>query len=42
MKQDYEKPKVEKVREMNFPVEILNKDGKVVVCKQCSNCHSCR
>ncbi len=37
----YEKPIVEKIERMNFPLEIMTKGGKVV-CRQCSSCHGCR
>ena len=40
----YEKPKIEKQTKMTFPVDIIesNSNGKYLVCKQCSSCHSCR
>ena len=39
-KKAYEKPKIEKVEVMVFPLDILGADR--VVCKQCSSCHGCR
>jgi len=42
MRQKYEKPTVAKVSKMTFPIDIITKDGKRVVCKQCSSCHGCR
>ena len=41
MKQKYEKPTIEKVAKMEFPLEIITKGGRIV-CKQCSSCHTCR
>ena len=41
-KLSYERPIVVKEREMNFPLEIIQANGKRVVCKQCSSCHGCR
>lgn len=38
----YERPTVVKEKKMIFPLEIIQADGKRVVCKQCSSCHSCR
>lgn len=38
----YEKPVIRKVKEMTFPIDILNADGKRVVCRQCASCHGCR
>lgn len=38
----YQKPAIVKRTTMNFPQEILAAKAKVVVCKQCSSCHSCR
>lgn len=38
----YEKPVVIKQTKMDFPLEIIQANGKRVVCKQCSSCHSCR
>lgn len=38
---NYEKPKIVKIKKMVFPYEIL-KNGKRVVCRQCSSCHGCR
>jgi hypothetical protein len=38
----YEKPKIVKQTKMTFPIDIMEANGKVVVCKQCSSCHSCR
>jgi hypothetical protein len=38
----YERPIVVKEKKMTFPLEIIQADGKRVVCKQCSSCHSCR
>ncbi len=39
---DYEKPRIVKLDEMNFPVRIIEAVVKGQVCKQCSSCHSCR
>lgn len=41
MKMRYEKPMLQKVIKMEFPKIILGK-GKILACKQCSNCHGCR
>jgi hypothetical protein len=38
----YERPIIVKEKKMNFPLEIIQANGKRVVCKQCSSCHSCR
>jgi len=38
----YEKPTVIKSEKMTFPQDILEADGKRIVCKQCSSCHGCR
>lgn len=38
----YEKPVLEKAKGMTFPREIMEANGKRVVCKQCSSCHGCR
>lgn len=38
----YERPIVVKEKRMTFPLEIIQANGKRVVCKQCSSCHSCR
>jgi hypothetical protein len=38
----YEKPIIVTVKKMNFPLEIMKSNGKRIVCKQCSSCHSCR
>ena len=38
----YERPVVVKEKKMTFPMEIIQANGKRVVCKQCSSCHSCR
>ncbi len=38
----YERPIVVKAKKMIFPLEIIRANGKRVVCKQCSSCHSCR
>lgn len=38
----YERPIVVKEKKMIFPLEIIQANGKRVVCKQCSSCHSCR
>lgn len=40
-RQKYVKPLLEKVDKMSFPMEIIN-NGAIVICKQCSSCHSCR
>ena len=31
-----------KEKKMIFPVQIIEANGKRMVCKQCSSCHSCR
>lgn len=36
----YEKPKIEKVRNMTFPFDSINKHKRT--CRQCSSCHGCR
>ena len=41
-KQPYEAPVLVKETKMNFPLEIIQADGKRLVCKQCSSCHGCR
>lgn len=38
----YEKPVIVKQTKMTFPVDIMEANGKGVVCKQCSSCHGCR
>ena len=38
---DYEKPKIEKLYKMKFPLDIIETNNQKV-CKQCSSCHSCR
>jgi hypothetical protein len=38
----YEKPVIIKQAKMTFPIDIMEANGKGVVCKQCSSCHSCR
>jgi hypothetical protein len=38
----YERPVVFKEKKMTFPMEIIQANGKRVVCKQCSSCHACR
>jgi len=38
----YEKPTVVKAERMTFPIEIIQANGKHIVCKQCSSCHACR
>jgi hypothetical protein len=40
--QPYEKPTITKLTTMSFPLEIINANGKQVVCRQCSSCHGCR
>lgn len=42
IKQQYEKPIVIKETKLTFPLEIMQANGKRIVCKQCSSCHSCR
>jgi len=41
-KLDYEKPILIRIKKMNFPIEIIQANGKLIVCKQCSSCHGCR
>jgi len=38
----YECPVLIKEKKMTFPIQIIEAQGKRVVCKQCSSCHSCR
>lgn len=38
----YEKPAIVKQTKMTFPIDIMEANGKGVVCRQCSSCHSCR
>ncbi|MFH1521596.1 MAG: hypothetical protein ABIF18_01425 [archaeon] len=43
----YEKPLIEKIRSVTFPLDILrtyaeNNGNEYYVCKQCSSCHNCR
>ena len=38
----YERPVLVKAEKMIFPVQIIEANGKRMVCKQCSSCHSCR
>jgi len=38
----YSKPIMKKEKRMNFPITIINAQGKKVVCRQCSGCHGCR
>jgi len=38
----YQKPKIEKVSKMTFPLDLIEAAGKGPVCKQCSSCHGCR
>ncbi|MBU0767539.1 MAG: hypothetical protein KJ687_00385 [Proteobacteria bacterium] len=38
----YEKPVIIKQTKMTFPLDIMEANGKGIVCKQCSSCHSCR
>ena len=40
-KKKYEKPILIKEKTMNFPLEIIVSDKKIV-CRQCSSCHGCR
>lgn len=42
MKKPYVKPEIIKMDKMSFSLEIINADGKKVICRQCSNCHGCR
>jgi hypothetical protein len=37
----YEKPLFEKIREMTFPVDVINSLGHSIRCNQCSACHGC-
>ena len=41
-KAQYEKPIVQKMKRMTFPVDIIQANGQRLVCKQCSSCHACR
>ncbi len=38
----YERPIITKEKKMVFPTQIIESNGKRIVCKQCSSCHSCR
>jgi len=38
----YEKPIIVKQAKMTFPIDIMEDNGKGMVCRQCSSCHSCR
>ncbi len=38
----YERPVLVKERKMIFPMQIIEANGKQIVCKQCSSCHGCR
>ncbi len=38
----YQKPILIKEKEMTFTTDIINAEGKKIVCKQCSGCHGCR
>jgi hypothetical protein len=38
----YAPPVLVKEKKMRFPVRIIESNGRRVVCKQCSSCHSCR
>lgn len=42
MRRPYEVPTLVKVEKMNFPTVIIERNGRRLVCKQCSSCHSCR
>jgi len=41
-KLQYEAPVVVKEAKMVFPLEIIQANGKRVICRQCSSCHGCR
>ena len=41
-KKTYQRPVVVKQEKMSFPIEIIEADGKRIVCRQCSSCHACR
>ena len=40
----YEKPEIKKMKQMSFPVDILNSavGSEAGTCRQCSSCHTCR
>lgn len=38
----YESPVLVREKKMAFPVQIIEANGKRLVCKQCSSCHGCR
>ncbi len=38
----YVPPVLVKQIKMRFPIQIIEANGKRVVCKQCSSCHGCR
>ena len=39
---NYERPVLVKEKKMTFPIQIMEAQGKRIVCKQCSSCHGCR
>jgi hypothetical protein len=41
-KKKYEKPVLKKESKMTFPLEIIDKLNRKIVCRQCSGCHGCR
>lgn len=38
----YVSPVLIKQKRMTFPVQIIEANGRRVVCRQCSSCHGCR
>lgn len=38
----YTPPILIKEKKMRFPLQIIEANGKRLVCKQCSGCHGCR
>jgi cytochrome c len=38
----YQRPVLVKEKKMTFPTQIIEVNGKRVVCRQCSACHGCR
>ncbi|MFH1259288.1 MAG: hypothetical protein ABII74_05675 [Elusimicrobiota bacterium] len=37
----YEKPIIEKMKKMDFPLRIIQSQTGQAICRQCSSCHSC-
>ncbi len=41
-KTKYVPPILIRLTKMTFPMEFIEANGRRVVCRQCSSCHSCR